>query len=195
MITHVYPGMGATAAMYPEVWRTLEGESHFHDWPSWQGEKSILDIASRVIDEHKISSGSRVIGSSLGGIVACEIANQIELGELVLIGSAVSQDEVSGLLKLLHPLVDITPLRWIQFSSGKIPDELSVMFSDADPEFIRSMCKAIFKWDGLISSVPLIRIHGENDLVIPPSEGVDRLIDGGHLIAMTHAREVLDIIG
>lgn len=191
MKSHIYPGMGATAAMYPEEWRELIS-SRFHNWPRWSGEKTIEDIAARIIDEHGIVAGDKVIGSSLGGIVACEVANQIELSDLVLIGSAVSQSEVSGLLKLLHPLVDMTPMRWIQFSSGKIPHDLSVMFADSDPEFIRHMCKAIFTWDGLNASVPLTRIHGRKDHIIPPSESVDYLIDGGHLIAMTHAREVMD---
>ena len=190
MTTHIYPGMGATSEMYPAEWESLSA-AKFHNWPKWQGEKTILEIALRVIAEHGIVSGDRVIGSFLGGIVACEIANQLDLAELVLVGSTVSQDEISGLLKLLHPLVDVTPMRWIQFSSGKIPHDLSVMFTESDPEFIRHMCKAIFTWGGLQSAVSLKRIHGRKDHVIPPPEHVDCLIEGGHLIAMTHASEVL----
>jgi hypothetical protein len=35
----------------------------------------------------------------------------------------------------------------------------------------------------------MIRIHGRNDLVILPPKRADLLLNGGHLIAMTHAKE------
>ena len=190
MTTHLYPGMGAKGSMYPEPWRKLD-YVQIHDWPRWQGESSIAEIARRLIDEHEIIAGDRVIGTSLGAVVGCEVANMIELEELVLVGGAICPSEINSLLKLLHPLVDVTPIHWLQFSSGKIPHELSAMFSDSDPDFMRHMCKAIFSWEGLRSEVPLTRIHGRKDCVISPPEDVDVLIDGGHLIAMTHADEVL----
>ena len=58
-----------------------------------------------------------------------------------------------------------------------------------------SMCKAIFQWQGLEPvSVPVFRIHGRKDLVIPPPPKVDLLLDGGHLVSMSHARECIDFI-
>jgi hypothetical protein len=52
------------------------------------------------------------------------------------------------------------------------------------------MCAAIFEWEGLGEDVitPL-RIHGRSDRVIPLPSHVDLVLDGGHLIAMTHAEE------
>lgn len=49
-------------------------------------------------------------------------------------------------------------------------------------------------WNGLACDVTITRIHGKNDLVIPLPSEVLNPIDGGHLIAMTHAQECVDRI-
>jgi len=186
---HCYPGMGATSAMYGDAaWGALDG-AIFHNWPAWQGEGTLSGWARRLIAEHRIQPGDVVGGSSLGGMVAAEIANQVEVGGLILIGSATGSSEVSRLLSALHPLIDLAPVPFIQRCAGKIPQELSSMFAVSDPHFIRAMVRAIFQWEGLRRNLLLLRIHGAKDRVIPPPKNVDCLIDGGHLIAMSHPRD------
>ena len=189
-MNHFYPGMGATSSMYGDLWKK-ELEGQFHDWPKWQGERALTDIAKRIIEEHRIESGDTVIGTSLGGILACEIANQVDLKRIVLIGSAQRKEEINSILSALHPLIDLTPIAFIQMSSGKLPSDLTDMFSHSDPEFIRNMSKAIFSWDGLKSDVPVLRIHGKKDLVISLPKDADHTVDGGHLIVMTHPHECI----
>ena len=192
-MNHFLPGMGATSAMYGEVWRQAF-EGCYHDWPRWRGEEAIKAMARRMISEGGIVEGDTVIGTSLGGIVACEIANLVELDQVVLIGSARRKGEVSQVLAALHPLIDVTPVSWAQFSSGKVPGALAEMFAESDPDFIREMSKAIFRWDGLVNEVPVFRIHGARDLVIPKPEDANCILDGGHLIAMTHAAECVEAL-
>ena len=184
------PGMGADHRMYSApAWHTLPN-SRFLDWPEHRGEDSIAAIADRVIAEAGINDGDTIIGSSLGGIVGCEIANRLRLHSLVLIGSAQSPSEISTLLALLHPLAALAPLDFIRLSAGKLPDELCEMFVDSQAGFIRAMCRAIFEWPGLdpLRIRPLC-LHGRNDHVIPPPADADLLLDAGHLLAMTHAEE------
>jgi len=113
--------------MYPGCWRELPN-SVFHDWPGWKGETTITEFAKRLIDEHVINSGDIVAGSSLGGIVACEIANQLELDKLILIGGAVSKEEISGLLSVFLPLVDLAPIEFLRISAGKVPMNYRLCF-------------------------------------------------------------------
>jgi pimeloyl-ACP methyl ester carboxylesterase len=171
------------------AWQSLAGV-RFLDWPEYRGERSIAAFADRVIEEAQIEEGATIIGSSFGGIVACEVARKRRLKSLVLIGSAVRPDEVSGLLALMHPLVRLTPIEFVQAAVGKLPSELTGMFSRSDAAFIRAACTAIFEWGGLDESraVP-IRLHGRRDRVIPLPARVDLVIEGGHLVAMTHAEE------
>ncbi len=192
----ILPGMGADHRMYAaSSWQTLP-EACFLDWPEYQGEQTISAIADRVIAEARIREGDTLIGSSLGGIVGCEIANRLRLRSLVLIGSAQSPAEISSLLVLLHPLAALAPLELIRAAAGKLPSDLCVMFADSQAGFIRAMCRAIFSWPGLDPTRILpLRVHGRRDRVIPPPANVDLLLDGGHLLAMTHAAECVAFLG
>jgi hypothetical protein len=59
----------------------------------------------------------------------------------------------------------------------------------------RAMCLAIFTWEGLgVSDTSVFRIHGKHDLVIPCPPKVDLLLDGGHLVAITHARDCVEFV-
>ena len=141
-------------------------------------------------DLYTINDGDVLIGASLGGMVACEITKIRNISRLYLIGSAVRKEEISTLLSALHPLAQIAPLDWLRILAGKLPMELAQMFASAEPAFVRAMCVAIFNWEGLgPSTTKVIRLHGRHDFVIPPPQTVDLLIDGGHLISMSHAAE------
>jgi len=189
MKIHVYPGMGATSAMYSGPWlETHDYNLLFHDWPDYNGVIGIDSLAKHLIQVHRIAAGDIIIGSSLGGIVACEIANQLNIRQLILVGSAVNKAEINKLLALLHPLIDLAPLDFIRRSAGKVPADLTRMFKSSDAGFIRAMCKAIFTWDGLKTETSRFRIHGIQDRVIPCPAVVDVTLPGGHLIAMSHAK-------
>ncbi|RXK56443.1 alpha/beta hydrolase [Oleiharenicola lentus] len=190
---YVLPGMGADRRMYPAPWDTLP-DCSFLNWPDYSGEQSLSEIAESVVRRHSIEEGAWLAGSSLGGMVATEIAMMVPLRGIILIGSARSPDEVSTLLRAVSPLIDLAPLPFIQQLAGKAPMDLMQMFKDSDPDFIRAMCRAIVNWKGIEKYVPIHRIHGRHDLVIPLPKHVEHVIDGGHLIAMTHAADCVTAV-
>lgn len=190
------PGMGADGRMYPQTWDTVPGLVRC-EWPRHQGERSLGDIADTLIRTHSISPVDLLVGCSLGGMVACEIARKLQLRRIVLVGSALHPSEVSALLRTLHPLARYAPIDWIRVSAGKVPAEVAQMFTGIEASFVRAMCEAIFEWPGFREhpATEVYRIHGSRDLVIPPPPGpVDLLIDGGHLISMTHAGQCADFV-
>ncbi len=185
---YVLPGMGADHRMYRAPWSSLP-DCHFINWPQYAGEKTLTDVARSVMREYEIQQGAWLVGSSLGGMVACEITKFIPVRGLILVGSAQSKDEVGLLLTWLSPFIGLAPLGFIQKLAGKAPTVLTQMFKDSDPSFVRTMCRAIMKWEGLAdANVTLHRIHGRKDLVIPLPKKVQVTLEGGHLIAMTHAQ-------
>ena len=182
------PGMGTDRSMYSAPsWQSLP-DARFLDWPVHRGEKTIGAIADRLIDENAISEGSAMIGTSFGGIVAGEISNRVRLGDLALVSSAVHPSEIAGILSVLHPLARLAPIDFIQAAAGKVPHELAGMFARSQASFVRAACGAIFEWRGLDGSrIRPLRIHGNHDRVIPPPANADLMLEGGHLIAMSHA--------
>ncbi len=192
IMIHALPGMGADHRMFPPPWTSIP-DFVTHDWVHYSGEQSLSEIAHSVCDSCQINDGDVLIGASLGGMVAAEISKIRKISRLYLVGSALRKEEISTLLTLLHPLAQIAPVDWLRFSAGKVPTVLAQMFSSAEPLFIRAMCAAIFKWDGLTQSpTKVLRLHGKHDLVIPPPKIADLLINGGHLISMTHAPECVE---
>jgi pimeloyl-ACP methyl ester carboxylesterase len=185
---HALPGMGADHRMFPEPWGDLPGFAA-HDWPKYKGERTLEAVARKVCDTCGIRDGDTVIGASLGGMIACEIAKLRHLHAVYLIGSATRRDEVNRFLLMLRPLIGLTPF------AAKMPSDLAQMFATVEAGFVRSMCRAIFDWDGLgTAPVRCIRIHGRRDHIIPAPEKSDLLVDGGHLISMTHAHECVDFV-
>lgn len=145
---YAFPGMGADSRMYSGAWRTLP-RCRFLDWPEYHGETTIAALAERIIEEQGIKEGDYLVGTSLGGIVACEIANRFDVARLALVGSAKSQGEITAVLRVLHPLASLTPLEFIQKAAGKVPGDMAQMFHEGQAPFIRAMCHAIFEWEGL----------------------------------------------
>jgi pimeloyl-ACP methyl ester carboxylesterase len=185
--------------MYGPVFKNLKNV-HYLDWPTYNNEKSIKDISIRIINEYNIDSSDIVGGSSLGGIVAAEIAKNTEVKKIILIGSTLTPQNISPILKKLSVLSEIAPIHLIQVFAGKASlinkNHLLKMFSKVDSAFIKAMSKAVFEWGG--NPVPQCyysHIHGAKDLVIyPPKTGATIIDDGGHLIPISHEEEVAAFI-
>jgi pimeloyl-ACP methyl ester carboxylesterase len=186
---HALPGMGADHRMFPEPWSRLPGFKA-HDWAMSPEIRSVRELAEVMIETCAIADGDVLVGVSLGGIVAGEITKLRKISQLFLVSSAVAPGEVNPWLAKLPGLVEQRPMEWLRQAAGMIPGELAAMFAQAEPAFIRNMCRAIFEWDGLGEmGTPVFRIHGRTDLLIPAPPEPDLLLGGGHLIAMTHAAE------
>ena len=191
---YLLPGMGATSAMYVGPWSALH-DSIAVEWPKYRGEKTVAELAYRLIDEHSICASDSIVGSSLGGIVALEIHRKLNLRYVFLVGSAITREEVNGLLIAIAPLAKVTPIRLIQHLAGKGTTLMSTMFSDVDADFIRAMCIAVSKWEGYDGDMEAIsRVHGERDTIIRCPRDAHIIACGGHLIAMTHPESCLRII-
>jgi len=182
--------MGANHHMYAGPWRSSL-DFDFRDWPSASAPESIVDLAA-IIAEQLDYQPDAIVGSSLGGMVALELASLMGVRDVALLGSAVSHQEVNGLLQLLSPLAGVTPLQLCQTLAGKTPGLLLQMYSEQDPEFIRAMIRSVFRWS-YEGDAAIFRIHGRHDPVIQ-CEQADVWLDAGHLVAMTHAEDCVSAL-
>jgi len=186
----VLPGMGADNRMYQGSWRDRP-DFEFIDWPIKVYPEKIRYLAE-IIGDLIECDPTALIGSSLGGMVALELADILEISHVALIGSAVSCDEIQPALKHLAPLSTIAPLELVQVFAGKSDALLADMYSKTSPEFIRKMIKAAVSWN-YPGEIRPFRIHGSHDRVIRCDQP-DVSINGGHLLAMTHPQECVEAI-
>jgi hypothetical protein len=191
--------MGADSSMYGPAFKKLK-DIQYLDWPTYNNEKSIKDISIRIINEYNIDSSDIVGGSSLGGMVSAEIAKNVDVKKIILIGSTLTAENISPILKKLSVLSEIAPINLIKAFVGKAgvisKNHLLKVFGNVDSAFIKAMCKAVFEWDGNPTpQCDYSHIHGAKDLVIyPPKTGATIIDDGGHLIPIFHEEEVAEFI-
>jgi hypothetical protein len=192
---HALPGLCADRRMFPPPWSSLP-DFVADDWTPFAREQSLAAVAQSMCAAHNIRDGDSLIGASLGGMVGCEITKIRKIKALYLVGSAVQKEEISAVFKMFHPFAKVIPISLLQFFAKKIPNELAQMFAASEASFIRAMTFAIFRWQGLENSATKIyRLHGKQDLIIPPPKKTHLFLNGGHFISMTHSKECVEYIG
>ncbi len=185
--------------MYGPAFKELPDVT-FVEWPPYKGEKSIKDISIRIIRHYNINSSDIVGGSSLGGIVASEIAKYIAIKKVILIGSTLTPESINPVLKNLSVLSEIAPTHLLKTFADRTSllteNQLLKMFRKSDNSFVKTMFTAIFEWDGNPTpKCTIAHIHGAKDLVIyPPKTGATLIPDGRHLIAISHEKKVAEFI-
>jgi pimeloyl-ACP methyl ester carboxylesterase len=191
---YLLPGMGATSKMYQGAWSGLNPAICI-DWPPYEGEASLSEWAGKVAAHYPIQDNDTLIGSSMGGMVALEIAKRLRLDRVVLVGSAIDVSEMNSLLTLLTPFVNAAPVEFFQKLAARQDGLFQQMFAASDPGFMRAMCKAISTWDGYPGELTRVtRIHGEKDKVIKCPRDCHVIKRAGHLLPITHARACVEII-
>ncbi len=208
---YLIPGLGADRRNYPEPWQELPNCTAL-DWPEYHGKASMPEVARFMVEAWKLPPHAILIGTSFGGMLACEMAKFLPVHAVVLVASTTTPKNFTTTAKMkrllrvvwlrlaqqvlrgAHPLVEKIWGRTPTPVARGVLDSIQ-MFSTCQPGFYRNMFHAISAWEGLTDTqARLIRIHGRQDeLILPPTQA-DLCLDGGHLIVMTHARECVSFI-
>ena len=162
----VLPGMGADESMYRGAWREL-ANTHFLNWPDYDGESSLAEWAERLIAENEILPSDHLCGTSMGGMVALEIAARLGNRFVILVSSALDRREVNPALRLLSPLARPSLLWCAKWLVAVSPRPTRQMIRQCDPRFLAAACRAIVGWSGAPQTQGAVwRIHGARDWMI-----------------------------
>ncbi len=193
---HLLPGMGADVRMFGPAISSLEGVKLFN-WPRYRGERTLAEVAERVLETYGMQDGTIWGGASLGGMVACEIARILGQKQVVLIGSTTSRNGLSMLTKAALPFANHR-LFQVLLSVCKRPMLskyfLLDMFSASNAGFLTATCHDLRRWQG-VSNLTEWRIHGDHDRIIRCSVKTQFVIKGGgHLITLSRDVEVANAL-
>jgi pimeloyl-ACP methyl ester carboxylesterase len=150
-------------------------------------------------------------GSSFGGMLACEMARHMQPRAVILIGSCRSPKALNRAVLCLRPILCRVPGWGIGIAKLLAPFGVqtfrnlkpefrrlcATMFRDADPRLMRWAIGAILRWQPTpLADTPVFHIHGRRDRMIRASMvAADCVVpDGGHLVNLSHAAEVNDLI-
>jgi pimeloyl-ACP methyl ester carboxylesterase len=198
-------GLGADTRLYNNIDIPSSYEVIPVDWVNSDKTDTLKTYAQKLIYQYNITRGSIVIGTSLGGMLAMEIAKLIPLNKAILISSIKTIDETPGYFKLFKnlPVFKILPGKifnsmgfMIKPLFGKMTDSdawlLNDMLSNTSPEFIKWAMGAVVKWDNKTIPPNVYHIHGDKDLVFPYKniKNAELVKDGTHIMVYNMAKQV-----
>lgn len=201
MTTVFFPGLGADSTL-AAFHRLRDSECVWVEWPETIPEdwNAFLEIMQRQIPTQ---TDLRYVGISFGGLVALGMARRLPPAHGVfLIGSLSERGALRPLFRCLLPIairlpafcfdLRLVPSWAIRRAFGiHHPEHLRhfrTMARRLPPRSVRALCRLIATWRPVETS-PTARIHGCGDRILRPVPGA-HLLDGGHLISMTHSREI-----
>ncbi len=208
MKVYAIPGLGADHRLYDKI-DIPNVELVALDWPEIAEGSSLADYAQKLSQQVDLSEPFCLMGVSMGGMVAIELARLVQPVRTFLISSWKSPSEfppsikalikmpLTGLInewtmKLSMPVLKFT----LGAESEKDGDLLEAMIHAMDVDQIRIGATAILDWQGCGLPEKLVHIHGSHDRVMPLDTIKDPIIahGGGHMMVYNRAEEINEFL-
>jgi len=201
-------GLGADTRVYNNI-DLKEHEVVCVDWIEPNQTDTLSTYAQKLIIQYHISTGSVVIGNSLGGMIAVEMAKLIPLQKVILISSIKTVSEAPWYFPLfrLLPVYKIIPGRWyksfrvfIRFAFGKMTADELWLFQDmlktSSPVFLKWAMTAVLHWDNKIAPANVFQVIGDKDKVFSYKRiKAATVIKGGtHIMIFDKAKQLSKIL-
>jgi pimeloyl-ACP methyl ester carboxylesterase len=204
---YILSGLGVDERVFQRI-DFFEFKPIFIKWILPLRHESIENYAARLLEQIK-TSYPILLGLSFGGLIAVEIAKQIETEKVILISSAKTNKEIPFYYRLIgkigiNKLLPIFMLRqshfftnWF-FGASSIYDKqlLKAILRDTDPIFLKWAINKIVNWQNQSQIKNLIHIHGISDRILPIyiANCNIKIKDGGHLMILNKSVELSKII-
>ena len=198
------PGLGADTRIYNNI-DLLDNEVIPVDWIEPDQSDTLTFYAQKLIKQYSIIQNCIVIGNSMGGMLAIEIAKLVPLSKVILISSIKTVDEAPWYFKPLRvvpvykvlPTSLLTSARFlIRLAFGAMNDDDLWLFNDmlqkTSPVFIKWAIGAIMKWDNKVVPPNVYQITGDRDHIFYYKKIKDAtIIKGGtHIMIFDKAKQL-----
>jgi len=198
------PGLGADYRIYKNI--DLAGHDIANiSWVKPDRNDTLASYAQKPIDHYDIKPGSIVIGNSLGGMLAIEIAKKISLNKAVLISSIKTSEEMPKSFRWYRriPLYKLMPRGligrlgiFVKVVMGQMSADDQWLFIDmlkhTPPHFVKWAMGAILHWDNQTIPENVYHIHGDKDKIFPHRRLKDvTIVRGGtHIMILNRAKDI-----
>ena len=201
---YLIAGLGADTRVYNNI------DLHEHDvtpvyWIEPNERDTLGTYAQKLIYQYNITHNSIIIGNSLGGMIAVEIAKLIPVKKVILISSIKISNEAPWYFSLFRalPVYKLIPGKWftslgflIKPLFGHMSEEDAWLFSDmlknTSPVFVKWAMGAVLHWKNETIPPNLYHITGNKDLIFSYKRIHDASIvaDGTHIMIFDKAKEI-----
>ena len=175
------------------------------DWITPDKNEPIEYYSKRLSSVINTKEDFAILGVSFGGLIAVEISKMLNPVTTILISSAETKSELpkkfrmfgNGLLNILPQRFFDMPRKPAQFLFGtKETKLLNEILDDTDLHFAKWAVNQLVNWKNTTRLKSVLKISGEKDKIIPPSNTEnEHLIKGGeHFMIVDRANEISEII-
>jgi pimeloyl-ACP methyl ester carboxylesterase len=202
-------GIAADGRLFRRIDLPTGFEPVYLDWIKPLLNESLQNYAYRLSEKINAMEPFVVIGTSLGGIIAIEIALKYKPVAIIIIGSIPLSSQLPGYFRMagklkIHKLIPgsfykISASAKHYFSKEDAEDRKMIirMIHETDSGFIRWGINAVLTWNNNQLPESLYHIHGTRDEMFPYSlvSPTHTISKGDHVIVINRADEVNRIIG
>lgn len=204
MNIYFFPGLGANRKIFRNIVVPEGFTAHYFDWMKPERNETLQHYALRFAEQIDTSKPFVVVGLSMGGMIAAEIANRYPSAKLIILSSISSSSDLpfyfryAGKIRL-HKLIPITLVKYAanvkRLFTSETPEQVAIirkMIRETDNHFIKWALHAIVMWRGKSENAPYLHIHGSRDELLPARfcKPTHIIKGGGHLMVMTRADEI-----
>jgi pimeloyl-ACP methyl ester carboxylesterase len=204
MKVYFISGLAADSRVFKYIKLPPGYEPVYLDWIPPQHKETLEAYSVRLSASINKSEPFVLLGLSMGGMIATEIAKRSKPQACILLCSVPTHKHFPSHFKWAYflRLHKLMPVRIIKLASllkrGFTADNkedkqlLKEVIKDSDPVFIRWAMHAILSWKNEVIPKPLWHIHGSNDEILPIrfTQPTHRVAGGNHLMIMSKAREL-----
>jgi len=204
---YIFSGLGADERVFQRL--DFSGFSTtFIKWIVPQNKETIENYATRLLDQITTTKPT-LIGLSFGGLMAVEVAKQIDTEKVILIASAKTKKEIPFYYRFagqfgLHKLLPTRLLKssnfityWFFGTNSTFDKELlKQILIDTDPTFLKWAIDQVTRWTNQTLTKNIYHIHGTSDKILPLSfvKCNSTIKNGGHLMTLDKASELNQIL-
>ena len=201
-------GLGADERIFQ--WLHYDGFRPVHiRWIPPQKGESIESYAKR-LSEQIVDEQPTIVGLSFGGMIAVELAKQVNAEKVILLSTVKKTSEVPFYFKMFRafPIHRVFPFKsvlwafywlanWLFSPEGSEEKTLlKTVLKETDPHFLKWALHKVVVWKNREIPESVVHVHGKRDRIFPfrlvaPDYAVE---DCGHLMVMNRAEEISTLI-
>jgi pimeloyl-ACP methyl ester carboxylesterase len=205
---YLIPGLGADSRIYNNI--VIDSYELIKiDWIEPDKTDTLKSYAQKLILQYNIAPLSLIVGNSLGGMIAIEMAKIIPAKKVILISSIKTADEAPAYFSFFRalPVYKLIPGKLmtsmgfaIRFMFGKMNEADNHLFIDmlekTSPIFMKWAMYAILHWDNKVIPANVTLITGDKDKVFNYRRISDPIIikGGTHIMIFDRAAEINAIL-
>jgi pimeloyl-ACP methyl ester carboxylesterase len=204
---YIFSGLGADERVFQQL-NFSDFSTTFVKWIIPQDSETIEQYATRLLDQITTTKPI-LIGLSFGGLMAVEVAKQIDTQKVILLASAKTKKEIPFYYRFagqlgLHKLLPSGLLKSSNFITNWFfgiqttfdKQLLKQILKDTDPIFLKWAIDKVVTWSSQSKTKNIFHIHGTSDRILPlffVNPNV-KIKNGGHLMTLNKADELNKII-